>query len=348
MTAVFVFGGSGYSGLELLRILAGHPAARVVGASSDRYAGQRISRHVPGFPGPLAFESHDALFARATDGVAMLATPHETSRELAPALIERDLRVIDLSGAFRLEDLTAYGEWYGFTHDQAGYVMEAHYGLPELFPWPEGQVRLVANPGCYATAAQLAVGPLVAAGLVEPQIVLDGKSGVTGAGRKLSDDLLYSEVAESMRPYRLGRHQHTPEIEQGLARLWPSRRAESLSVSFTAHLIPIRRGLLVSAYLRAKPWVDQAAIDAAYEKQYAEAPFVRVLDRPPEPGPLTGTNLCDVMATLDPRTGTVLAFGALDNLVKGAAGQAVQNLNAMLALDPTCGLLPAGRPGDLE
>lgn len=348
MTEIFVFGGSGYSGLELLRILASHPNVRVAGASSDKSAGERISRHVPGFPGDLCFEGHDALTERAQDGVAMLATPHEISHRLAPKLIERGLRVIDLSGAFRLEDLGSYGEWYGFTHDEAGLVMEAHYGLPELFPWPEGMVRLVANPGCYATAAQLAVGPLVAAGLVEPQVVLDGKSGVTGAGRKLSEDLLYSEVAESMRPYRLSRHQHTPEIEQGLARLWPGRRPAALSLSFTAHLIPIRRGLLVSAYLRAKPGVDQAAIDAAYHGRYRSAPFVRVLDEPPETGRLTGTNFCDVMATLDARSGTVLAFGALDNLVKGAAGQAVQNLNAMLALDPTAGLLPAARPGDLK
>lgn len=346
MTEIFVFGGSGYSGLELLRILAGHPFVRVVGASSDRYAGAAISAHVPGFRAPLRFESHEALLARAKDGVAMLATPHESSRSLAPTLIERGLRVIDLSGAFRLEDLEGYAEWYGFTHDEAGLVMEAHYGLPELFPWPEAPVRLVANPGCYATAAQLAVGPLVAAGLVEPTIILDGKSGVTGAGRKLSEDLLFSEVAESIRPYRLARHQHTPEIQQGLARLWPGGRVSTLSVAFTAHLIPIRRGLLVSAYLRAKPWVDQAAIDAAYAERYSNTPFVRVCSEPPETGRTTGTNFCDVMATLDVKSGTVLAFGALDNLVKGAAGQAVQNLNAMLALDPTVGLLPSTRPGE--
>jgi N-acetyl-gamma-glutamyl-phosphate reductase len=348
MTAVFVFGGSGYSGLELLRVLASHPDVRVAGASSDRFANEPISRVLAGFTQDLRFESHEALLERARDGVALLATPHEVSRDLATTLIERGLRVIDLSGAFRLEDLGSYAEWYGFTHDEVGLVMEAHYGLPELFPWPAAPVRLVANPGCYATAAQLAVGPLVAAGLVEPTVIIDGKSGVTGAGRKLSDDLLFSEVAESMRPYRVARHQHTPEIEQGLARLWSGGRPSTLSLSFTTHLIPIRRGLLVSAYLRARPGVDQAAIDAVYRERYGAAPFVRVLDRPPETSALTGTNFCDVTATLDARTGTVIAFGALDNLMKGAAGQAVQNLNALLGLDETRGLLPAVRPGETK
>lgn len=338
MQDVVVFGGSGYSGMELLRLLAGHPAVSLRGASSNRWGGEVLSAHVPSWVGDDRFFPHDDLFEVTESGdIAFMATPAGTSLVLGPKLLARGARVIDLSGAFRLADAKAYADWYALEHDRADLLRDAIYGLPELFPDGFGEAKLIANPGCYATAAILAVAPLVKANLLQPgaPIVLDGKSGATGAGRKLADNLLFNEVAETVKPYRLGAHQHTPEIERYLGLL-----GGDVKVSFTAHLLSIRRGLLVSAYAPARQGVDQAAIDAAYDELYSEAKFVRVLrDRIPHPGAVVYTNHCDVRAQLDPRTHMIMAFGALDNLVKGAAGQAIQNLNALLGIDLTSGLL---------
>lgn len=345
MTGVLVFGGSGYSGLELLRLLASHRGVEVVAASSDRHAGRSIAEQVPGFARRATYVGHDALLAGISAGqLAFLATPAETSHALAPKLLAAGLSVIDLSGAFRLASPDDHREWYGFAHEHPELLERAVYGLPELFPVGPAarEPVLIANPGCYATCAALAVAPLASAGLVEEgaPIFLDGKSGTTGAGRKADEAFSFSEVAETVRPYRLARHQHTPEIERTLGRV----AGRPVRVSFTAHLLPMRRGLLVSAYAQARPGVDQAAVDAAYAETYRNSPFVRVLgpDRPPHPGPVAHTNFCDVSAKLDARTGSILAFGALDNLVKGAAGQAIQNMNLLLGLPPTAGLLPGG------
>jgi N-acetyl-gamma-glutamyl-phosphate reductase len=249
--SVLIFGASGYTGLELLRWLDRHPAVELVGASSDRFIGQPIGDQVPGWRGELCFESPVAIEARASTGmVAFLATPSEVSLKLAPVLLARGLLVIDLSGAFRLTDPAAYPRWYGFAHDAPALLREAHYGLPELFGLGlsagDPAARLVANPGCYATAAALAVAPLL--GLLDPAapLILDGKSGTTGAGRKAEESLLYSEVADTVRPYRLTTHQHTPEIERVLSEV--ARRP--ITTLFTPHLVPMRRGLIVSAYLR--------------------------------------------------------------------------------------------------
>jgi N-acetyl-gamma-glutamyl-phosphate reductase len=351
-TRVLVFGASGYSGLELLRWLARHPRAEVAGASSERWAGRPVGGPIAGWPGGLHFEPHPALLERAVEGaIAFLATPAETSLSLAPALLSRGARVIDLSGAFRLRRAEAYPEWYGFEHPAPALLDQAAYGLPELFPEPGAPGapaapaaggRLVANPGCYATAAILAIAPLLSAKLVDPAapIVLDGKSGATGAGKKLEESMLFSEVAEAIRPYRVGKHQHTPEIEQALG----LALGRPVALTFTAHLVPLRRGLVVSAYLRARAGLagrgsGAPEIAEAYRAAYAGARFVRVRSEPPDPAGVAGTNICDVHAVLDPRTETLIAFGALDNLVKGAAGQAIQNMNRLLGLDPSTGLV---------
>jgi N-acetyl-gamma-glutamyl-phosphate reductase len=331
MSEVLIFGASGYSGLELLRLLARHPRARVIAASSDREAGHSISDRVPEMTG--RFTSHlDTLALANASHLAFLATPNETSAELAPKLLAKGLRVIDLSGAFRLADPNAYPEWYGFSHPHPELLREAHYGLPELMPMPEN-VRLIANPGCYATAAALAVAPLL--DLFEGPVILDGKSGTTGAGRKAEEALLFAEVAENLRAYRVGKHQHTPEIEQVLSRI--ARR--EMRASFTAHLIPMRRGILMTAYLRAKAGVAQVDVDAAIEKLTADRPFLRRVPRPPETQRTLYTNVTELGASLDPRTRTIVSFAALDNLVKGAAGQAIQNLNLMLGLPAEAGLV---------
>jgi N-acetyl-gamma-glutamyl-phosphate reductase len=334
---VVVFGASGYSGLELLRWLARHPVVRVVAASSDALKGAPVRGRLPEWPDDLAFSAHDAALASARTGqIALLATPAKTSLDLAPALLDKGLRVIDLSGAFRLVDAALYPEWYGFPHSHPGLLSLAHYGLVEISA-PNRSTRLVANPGCYATAAVLAALPLLASDLVGAgaPIVVDGKSGVTGAGRTLDESLLFAEVAESLRPYRVARHQHTPEIERALGRL----AKRDVMVSFTAHLVPMRRGLIASVYAPAKPGVSQADVARALKHAHAAHAFVRVLeDRPPETGLVAYTNFAEVSATLDERARVIAAFCALDNLVKGAAGQAIENLNAMLGLDPATGL----------
>jgi len=335
---VLIFGASGYSGLELLRLLGNHPEVKVVGASSDKYAGEPVRRRVPSFPGALAFEPHEAVEALSGE-IAFLATPAKTSLALAPRLLSRGLRVIDLSGAFRLKDPAAYPTWYGFTHEAAPVLAEAAYGLPEL-PTAAAPGRLVANPGCYATAAIMAVAPFLSAGLIAPgaPIFLDGKSGTTGAGRTLEEGLLHAEVDANLRPYRLLQHQHTPEIEQALTQV----AGRTITVSFSAHLIPMRRGLMVSAYLPAAPGTTEEKVQVALQNAYRAHPFVRISERPPETGTLTGSNFVELHARYDQRVQAVLAFAAIDNLVKGAAGQAVQNLNRMLNLPETTGLLPEG------
>lgn len=328
---VVVFGASGYSGLELLRRLSVRPRVKLFAASSDRWAGQRIAGFVPRAPADLRFAPHAEVEREARRGqAALLATPTETSAALAPRLVERGLTVVDLSGAFRLTDPAVFREWYGFEHPAPDWLDRAVYGLPELVAVPQG-ARLVANPGCYATAAILATAPLLRAGLVEPgrPLVLDGKSGTTGAGRTLREDLLFSEVADNVRPYRVARHQHTPEIERALE----LSTGQSARVGLTAHLVPMRRGLLVSAYVPARPGVDVEAVVAAYRTTFRHARYVRWVDRPPETRAVVEDNFVEVHAALDPRTETIMAFAALDNLVKGAAGQALQNLDDALGDD---------------
>lgn len=339
MRPVIIFGASGYSGLELLRILARHPEVQVVAASSDRWAGEAVRDRVRTWVGELNFERHDAVLAAATAGqVALLATPAKTSADLAPQLLKRGLQVVDLSGAFRLTQAEDYDTWYGFEHPAPQLLKAAHYGLPELFELPAG-AQLVANPGCYASACILAAAPLLQAKLTVPgaPLMADGKSGVTGAGRALQDALLYSEVDENFRPYRVGQHQHTPEIEQALQ----TATGQAVRVSFTAHLVPMRRGLLVSVYAPLVPGTTQAQVQKAYEEAYARSTFVAWVDRPPETARVKHDNFAEVYARVDPRTHTVSAFCAIDNLVKGAAGQAVQNLNALLGLHEGTGLTAA-------
>ena len=298
-----------------------------MGASSDRWAGQAVANYVPR-AGDLRFEGHAAVEANVRPGqAAFMATHAKVSVELGPRLVERGLTVVDLSGAFRLTDPAAYPEWYGFEHPAVAWLDKAAYAVPEVLPVPKG-ARLVSNPGCYATAAILAAAPLLKARLIDAErpIIFDGKSGTTGAGRSLREDLLFSEVADNVRPYRIGRHQHTPEIERALAFC----TGQAVKTSFTAHLIPMRRGLVVSAYATARPGLEAGALEAAFREAYDASTFVRWVDRPPETRAVLNDNFVEVHAALDRRTNTVLAFAALDNLVKGAAGQAIQNLEDAL------------------
>lgn len=332
-----VIGASGYSGLELTRLLARHPGVRVTALTSDRWAGERAAARLP-LPSELAALAYRPLSeSEAVEAeVAFLATPAEVSHQLAPRLLARGLTVIDLSGAFRLADAAAYPGWYGFTHQHPALLAEARYGLPELARAGLAGARLVTNPGCYATAIALAVAPLVKSGLCSASgVAVTGLSGVSGAGRKASEDYSFCEVDEDLRAYRLGRHQHIPEIEQTVARY--AGACEGLS--FTPVLVPIRRGILASCVLRLTGSTSAEALSEALAAAYAGEPFVKVMaaDRV-QVKDVARTNLAHLGVALDARAGVAVAVSAIDNLVKGAAGQAVQAMNAALGWPEATGL----------
>jgi N-acetyl-gamma-glutamyl-phosphate reductase len=332
-----VIGASGYSGLELTRLVARHPRLRLVALTSDRWAGEAAGARLP-LPAEAAALAYRPLGeSEGVDAeVAFLATPAEVSHELAPRLLARGLRVVDLSGAFRLAEAAAYPGWYGFTHQHPALLAQARYGLPELARAGLAGATLVTSPGCYATAIALAVAPLVRSGLCSAAgIAVTGLSGVSGAGRKASEDFSFGEVDEDLRAYRLGRHQHVPEIEQTVARY----AGACGGLSFTPVLIPIRRGILASCVLRLTGSASQEALAQALASAYAGEPFVRTMaaDRVAVKD-VARTNRAHLGVALDARAGVAVAVSAIDNLVKGAAGQAVQALNAALGWPEATGL----------
>lgn len=332
-----IIGASGYTGLELTRLLARHPRLTLSAIFSDRWTDATAGDRLP-LDGPAAALRYTPLAeAEAVDAeIVFLATPAEVSAALAPKLLARGARVVDLSGAFRLADAAAYPAWYGFTHPAPALLAEARYGLPELARADLRDARFVTNPGCYATSIALAVAPLVRNGLASPDgIAVTGLSGFSGAGRKAAEDYSFVEAADDLRVYRLGQHQHVPEIEQTVARYAGACGA----ISFTPVLIPIRRGILSTATLRVSPRVAPADLRAALERAYADEPFVRVLapDRV-RVADVVRTNRAHVGVTVDARAGVAVAVCAIDNLVKGAAGQAVQALSAAMGWPETTGL----------
>jgi N-acetyl-gamma-glutamyl-phosphate reductase len=331
-----IVGASGYTGLELTRLLARHPGIRLAALYSDRWADETAGGRLP-LDGPAGALRYQPLAEgeRADAEIVFLATPAEVSAQLAPKLLARGARVVDLSGAFRLADPTAYPTWYGFAHPAPELLAEARYGLPELARERLREAKLVTNPGCYATATALALAPLVKAGLgLRGGIAVTGLSGVSGAGRKASDEYSFVEVADDLRAYRLGKHQHIPEIEQTVARY----AGACGPISFTPVLVPIRRGILATATVRVEGEAPPGLADAL-RRAYEREPFVRVL--PPEKvtvKDVVHTNRCHVGLAVDARAGVVVAVSAIDNLVKGAAGQAVQAMNAALGWAETTGL----------
>jgi N-acetyl-gamma-glutamyl-phosphate reductase len=335
--ATAIVGASGYTGVELTRLLARHPRIGLAALLSDRWSGGRAGARLP-LDGPAAALVYAPLAdaERLEAELVFLATPAEVSAGLAPKLLARGARVIDLSGAFRLADAAAYPAWYGFAHPAPALLGEARYGLPELGREGIRGARLVTNPGCYATAIALAIAPLVRGGLAGADgIAVTAMSGASGAGRKAAEDYSFVEVAEDLRAYRIGKHQHVPEIEQTVARF----AGACGPLSFTPVLAPIRRGILATATLRVRAGVAAADLAAALEAAYREEPFVRVVapDRVMVKD-VVHTNRCHLGVALDPRAGVAVAVSAIDNLVKGAAGQAVQAMNAALGLPETTGL----------
>jgi len=328
---VGIIGASGYSGLELSRILALHPQVELKLLGSDKWAGDTAARRagLPGAAGKLRYAPQEKCAELSREcAVAFLATPAEASLELVPRLLESGVKAIDLSGAFRLRDASLYPKHYGFQHARPDLLSEAFYGLPELARAPRG-ARLVANPGCYPTAAALALAPLIDARLLAPDpLIVDAASGVTGAGRKSAEDFSFAEVDGDFRAYKVLKHQHQPEIAQTLAR----------PLTFTAHLLPVKRGILATCYARLAPGRKAGKLHAALLHKYADATFVEVLEMPDQVTlkGVTGTNRCQVAVAADGEV--VVAISAIDNLIKGAAGQAVQNLNLIMGWAETTGL----------
>jgi N-acetyl-gamma-glutamyl-phosphate reductase len=335
-----VLGASGFAGGELVRLLHDHPAFEVTFLGGKGSTGRILAEihphlaRVAAAPMPIR-ELDVAAIADAAD-VVFSALPHGTSASMAPALLDAGRLVIDLAGDFRLP-AAAYPEWYGFSHPSPAWLDKAVYGLPELFDERIVGAELVANPGCYATAAIITTAPVLAAGLVEPgPIRIDGKTGVSGAGRAAAESTSFGATEDSIRPYRFPRHQHTPEIERAIE----LATGISVQVLFVPHLVPAVRGVVTTAYLAAAGGATTELLTDCLRAAYDGRPFVRVV----APGEMVdakrvrGTNAIEIQAVVDPRTGTAVVVGALDNLVKGAAGQAIQNANLLHGLPEGTGL----------
>ncbi len=338
---VGVIGASGYTGVEALKLLARHPGVSLALVTSDRWDGKTVESvtTISGAAGRLRFVdmSRAAELAANLDAV-ILATPADVSMKAAPALVERGVHVIDMSGAFRLTDASLYSTFYGFQHSAPALLSPTIYGIPELFRESLRGATLIASGGCYATAAALALAPLARAGLIgDGNIIVDALSGTTGAGRSSKEELSFSEIDGNARAYRVLRHQHTPEIAQAIA----TPGTNAANVIFTPHLVPMRRGILATSYVPLKRGISADAVHAAYAHSYAYAPFVRILAGPEdvEVANVAGTNRCDLGFSVDAPTSTLVVVSALDNLLKGAASQAVQNLNLSLGMEETAGLL---------
>jgi N-acetyl-gamma-glutamyl-phosphate reductase len=326
-----VVGGSGYLGAELLRLLAGHPDMEVALVQASGAAGTKLKERYPGLEaqfGELVYEPIDPGACEGCD-VVFVAVPSGASQELVAALVDKVACVVDLGADFRLKDAAAYERWYGFEHRFPQLLDRAVYGLPELDRSALPGARLVAAPGCYVTAASLALAPLVREGLVERKgIVVDAASGTSGAGRSLSDATHHAAVNEGFSAYKVLEHRHTPEIEQAIG----------ATVVFTPHLAPMTRGILATCYAQAVAPTSTEEVLDVLAKVYEGEPFVVVDEALPSTRACYGTNLCRLSARHDSRTGAVVVLSAIDNLTKGGSGQAIQAANAALGLPEETGL----------
>lgn len=325
---VAVIGASGYTGLELMRILSRHPRVTVTAVTSERYAGQPLSRVFPSLASftSLCLEAFDPERIARRAGLVFTAVPHTEAMRIAPVLLDRGVKVIDLSADFRFADKKTYETWYS-PHTAPHLLRKAVYGLPELNRAAIRRARLVANPGCYPTSTILPLLPLLREGLVVTgSIIADSKSGVSGAGRSLKTSSLFCEAAEGLSAYNVLRHRHQPEIEEQLTRI----AGKPVSVTFSPHLIPINRGMLSTVYVTLKRAARPETIRDVLERHYRRERFIRLMpeDELPHTGRVRGSNFCDIGFRLRGRQ--LVLVSAIDNLVKGASGQAVQNMNLML------------------
>jgi N-acetyl-gamma-glutamyl-phosphate reductase len=334
---VSILGASGYSGAELLKILLRHPEVEVTRVFANSSAGKRVDDLYPQFRSQsnLTYEEY-ALEKVTQDDLVYIALPSGEAMNYVPALIDAGKQVIDLGGDFRLQDPSLYTQYYKHEHRAVQYLNKAVYGLPE---WNRGSIRsaqLIANPGCYVTSVLLPLLPLLKEGLIQPTgITISSLSGVSGAGRSSSVELSFTETNETVKAYKVGVHQHTPEIETVLQMFGGA----SAAVTFVPHLIPITRGIYSTIYVQPVGKVTNEAIENAFRKQYADAPFVRIIGSAvPEIKHVQYTNFCDIGWKQYERNGQIILHSVIDNLVKGAAGQAVQNMNLMFGLDETTAL----------
>lgn len=336
---VGIIGATGYAGGELVRLLMGHPEADIVWYGSRSYIDKKyyeVFQNMFQIVDAKCMDDNMEELANQVD-VIFTATPQGLCASLVNENILSKVRIIDLSADFRIKDVNTYEEWYKITHKSPQFIHEAVYGLCEMNREDIKKARLVANPGCYPTCSTLSIYPAVKEGLINPEtIIIDAKSGTSGAGRGAKLDNLYCEVNENMKAYGVACHRHTPEIEEQLG----YAAGKKITLSFTPHLAPMNRGILVTAYATLKREVTYEEVRSVYDKYYAEEKFVRVLD--PDVCPQTkwveGSNFVDVNFKIDHRTNRLIMMGAMDNLVKGAAGQAVQNMNLMFGLEETLGL----------
>ena len=337
-TRVAIVGVTGYAGGELARILLRHPEVDLVAAVARSHQGEPlrdVQPHLHGAPASLLVGS-DVGDAE----VVITALPAGEAAKLAPGWLKDGRALIDVGSDFRLREPAGYQRWYGYTHPAPELLQEAVYGLTEFARAKLRGARLVSNPGCYPTASLLALAPAVRAGLIGDDVIVDAKSGVSGAGHNVDEAYLYGSIDENVRAYGVPAHRHTPEISQELAALASAEAGATFAprLTFTPHLIPMTRGLIATCYAPLRDGVTAEQVAQAYAKAYAEEPFVRVTRAFPQTKAALGSNWCLVHAVVDEANGRLVAMGALDNLVKGAAGSAVQNLNAMRGYPETLGL----------
>ncbi|WP_376795673.1 N-acetyl-gamma-glutamyl-phosphate reductase [Thermogemmatispora sp.] len=356
MISVSIVNVTGYTGLELLRLLANHPHFQVTSVTGRSAAGQRLGQVFPqlyALAGGACQQEAARHLAELViteepeqTELAFVCLPHAAAAEAVVTLLQRGTRVVDLSADFRLRDPSLYQEWYRHTHPAPALLEQAVYGLCERYRERIRATALVANPGCYATAIILALLPALSAGLVSRDLIVDAKSGVSGAGRGLRLDTHYAEANEDLSAYSLGGHRHWPEIVQELqtaAQAAGQSYEPGLRLTFVPHLTPMTRGILATCYAELRPdgsgrLPDSAQVQALYRDYYAGEPFVHVIDQPPHTKWTYGSNHCLLYVTVDERSGRLLVLSCLDNLVKGASGQAIQNANCMFGFDERCGL----------
>ncbi len=339
MIKVGIIGATGYAGAELVRILQGHKQAEIVWYGSRSYMDQKyasIYQNMFQIVEDVCAGDQIEELAKQVD-VIFTATPQGYLASILTEEILSQVKIIDLSADYRIKDVAVYEKWYGITHKSPQFIEEAVYGLCEVNREAIQKARLIANPGCYTTCSILSVYPLAKEGLIEmDSLIIDAKSGTSGAGRGAKVDNLFCEVNESMKAYGVATHRHTPEIEEQLS----YASGEEVVLNFTPHLVPMNRGILVTAYAKLKRDVTYEEVKAAYDKYYEKETFVRVLEKDvcPQTRWVKGSNYVDVNFKLDPRTNRIIMMGAIDNLVKGAAGQAVQNMNLLFGLEEREGI----------
>ena len=344
MVKIGIIGASGYTSSELMRLLVTHPKdLKIELVTSETFTGQRVDRVLPNLRGfiDLDFEKLEIQNLGNQVDVVILAVPHKVAMEFVPQIRNQDIRVIDFSADYRLNNQLVYEKWYGIDHTDPSRMPNTIYGLPERYRDLIRGADLVANPGCYPTTSILPSIPIISEQLVElDQIIIDAKSGISGAGSKPKDTTHYPNRESNLVAYGLASHRHTPEIEQELSAI----NGDEIIVNFTPHLVPMTRGILTTLYFKLKQSMSTQDLLAVYADFYRNEPFIRVLDlgEYPQTKSVLGSNFCDIGLEVDPRTNRAIVMAATDNLVKGASGAVVQNLNLMFGYDETAGLMHPG------